>query len=205
MPRVVHVHLYEDSAEGSKRAWITRKGGTAVQREKKGRPSPQRLLRQTLELGAGSAPKKTLLPKGRALLYHGTHVAFLEMIQEHGVQPMPTLRNYGPDMYRGDRGKSVYLTPEPEMAGHWATNAFGDNGDTIVLEVNVAESRLKEDFNAEYGDFRVVGGIPPEDLKGYYRFKNGELGPFQSFGKKARSSKDAPSRSMFVEVAVKNA
>lgn len=113
-----------------------------------------------------------------SIVYHGTFGKVLDKISREGLTPgARDRRNFGGDplLYRGERGKSVFVSSDLATAAGWASTVAlaNDLSDPIpvVLKMQVPAGELgsfQRDEVAGGGDnFYRPGVIPPEWIKGY--------------------------------------
>jgi hypothetical protein len=114
-------------------------------------------------------------------VFHGTRSAALQSIADNGLLAHPS-KHYHPNrFYQGDRGDSVYVSPDPKAAASWALSATDNASDATLLELEVPAENLLPDENA-VGAERFVGNIPPQWIKAYYPIMpNGQLGSGHPF------------------------
>lgn len=124
--------------------------------------------------------------------YHGTRATALQQIRDNGLLGHPNKRYHADRFYQGDRGASVYLAADPNVALQWALSEVATPADATVLEVDVPPERLVPDEAAE-GAERFVGNIPPELITNVYSVNpDGTLGLPQPFNPPGAASTGTP-------------
>ena len=122
--------------------------------------------------GSGGSVKK---------VYHGTMQEHLDSIRKNGLTVSGNKRNFNPDLYEGERGKSVYVTDSLEGAKKWTDlmrmNAVMSGNpvpQTIILEADLpGDFDLKSDQGegggswGVGGSYRATSNIPPQYIKNY--------------------------------------
>lgn len=106
--------------------------------------------------------------------YHGTASEAVEQIRKRGLLPRTEdyERNWDDLFFKGERGKSVFITTSFANAAGYAeqTSMWAGRGKPVVLELEVPAVEWKsfrKDMrtNPKFSYYRV-GGIPPQWIKG---------------------------------------
>jgi len=120
--------------------------------------------------GAGGSEDSPLTGEER-VMYHGTKKQYLDSIKEKGLVTTGVQRNYFPNggYYEGERGESIYVTHDPEVAQTYAKEHTAMSQDPVVLEIHIPKEekdKLKSDEKDDNG-YRFPKNIPPQWI--YYQ------------------------------------
>ncbi len=70
----------------------------------------------------------------QVIAYHGTRTSALQSIRDNGILSHPFMHYHPQRFYEGERGGSVYLTPNPTIARQWALGEVQNPADATILE-----------------------------------------------------------------------
>jgi GNAT superfamily N-acetyltransferase len=139
----------------------------------------------------------------QVITYHGTRTSALQSIRDNGILSHP-FKHYHPSrFYKADRGASVYLTENPNIAAQWALSEVNDPSLATILQVVVPKEGLRPDEEAPEAE-RFVGDIPPEWIQATYSLNpDGSLGqavPFHADPRLSQSVEDATKTKRFMVI-----
>ena len=130
-------------------------------------PPAQDALARAILSDRAAAARRRVGQDQAVTAYHGTRTAALQSIIDNGLLAHPFKHYHPRQFYRGERGASVYVTENPEIAKRWALSEVDDPADVTILQLELPRERLLPDEEAPEAE-RFVGDIPPDWIKSAY-------------------------------------
>lgn len=122
---------------------------------------------------------------GSRVMFHGTSAAAIRSVLKDGLTANTGHHNFSNDFYAGDRGKSIYLTPDYHSAEEYAFEAGQRTGtEPLILALKVPEEQVQSSefdpgshaFVYDERDptaYRHSGTISPEYITGIHKVDMG--------------------------------
>jgi SPP1 gp7 family putative phage head morphogenesis protein len=163
-------------------------GGSGTTKSKGSEYTPEELARLDAAIAADKAraeassttpPTKAKAARQFVTVYHGSAKAVGDKIRAEGLKPQPGARVWSdsdPVLYEGERGNSVYVTTDEDLAVNYAMEAAAAyhrktfrKTFPLLVKVKVPKDEWEKGFKLDEHEPSAkyrVGGIPKEWVKG---------------------------------------